>query len=565
MHRLKEIGLILTLLAISAAPRLPGLGRFTTLDEPFWLRQSANFYYALGQRDFANTIYEYHPAVTTMWIIAAGFLLYFPEYRALEQGYLKPGKFELFLPQHGKDQLELLIVSRAVQVAIVLLLLVAVYLLLRTLFDRRSSFFATALVSVSPFLVGQSRVLNHDAMLALFSLISLLGLLAYLHWKRRFVLLLASAVAAGLAQLTKSSGMPIVPLVVLVLTVQTLAAQEPRLAERLKDAGRTLGMWLIIAAASYIIFWPGMWVAPAKMLQEVYGNALSYTIQGARLSVLPGLDAGAFGLGALARGLRVYGTDLIWRTTPITWAGAALGIGLAVHYTRSKNELVFRLVTLYCLLLAAGFVLLFSIQRGPTPPHYILTSHVSLNLLAGLALVRGWRMITERFPRLASHSIASVALCLILALQLASSAAFFPYYISYYNPIMEAIRPGIQNPTLNGTGYGVGLDQAAAYLAKKPNAGDLTVMSANGAGSFSYYFPGTTVPMNYMVMSDPELMDILSQSQYAVVDYYNQKRNDTAQDLAAVEPEKTIWINGLEFLHIYRASDLLAAADHTAP
>ena len=105
MSKLKDIGLIAALLAISAAPRAPGLGRFTSLDEPFWLRQGANFYYALGQREFQNTIYEYHPAVTTMWIIAGGMLAYFPQYRALEQGYLKPGKFDAFLPAHGKDPL----------------------------------------------------------------------------------------------------------------------------------------------------------------------------------------------------------------------------------------------------------------------------------------------------------------------------------------------------------------------------------------------------------------------------------------------------------------------------
>jgi len=33
-------------------------------------------------RAFANTVYDYHPAVTTMWIIALGMLIYFPQYRA---------------------------------------------------------------------------------------------------------------------------------------------------------------------------------------------------------------------------------------------------------------------------------------------------------------------------------------------------------------------------------------------------------------------------------------------------------------------------------------------------
>jgi hypothetical protein len=36
-------------------------------------------------------------------------------------------------------------------------------------------------------------------------------------------------------------------------------------------------------------------------------------------------------------------------------------------------------------------------------------------------------------------------------------------------------------------------------------------------------------------------------------------------DLEGVEPEKIIWINGIDFLHIYRASELLAKVRPTAP
>ena len=100
-----------------------------------------------------------------------------------------------------------------------------VYALLRVLFDRRSAFFATAFVSLSPFLIGQSRLLNHEAMVGLFSLISLLGILAYLYRGRRFRFLLVSAAAAGLAQLTKSSGMPIILLVMLAIALHAITVR----------------------------------------------------------------------------------------------------------------------------------------------------------------------------------------------------------------------------------------------------------------------------------------------------------------------------------------------------
>ena len=110
-------------------------------------------------------------------------------------------------------------------------------------------------------------------------------------------------------------------------------------------------------------------------------------------------------------------------------------------------------------------------------------------------------------------------------------SAAYPYYISYYNPVVEGLRPGIQNPTLNETGYGVGLDQAAAYLAAKPDAKDLVVLSAHGLGSFSYYFPGRTVAMNDFTMSDPQIAEIVPETDYVVIDYYNHKRKHVDQDL----------------------------------
>ena len=558
MKTWKDVVLILVLLAISAVPRLADLGAFTSLDEPFWLRQGANFYYALGQRQFENTIYEYHPAVTTMWIVAAGMSLYFPEYRALGEGYLKPGKFDLFLPAHGKDPLQLLIVSRALQVGVILILLVGIYVLLRRLLDAPGAFLAAGMISLSPFFLGHSRLLNHEALLGLFILISVLSLLVYLWRENKLGLIVVSSIAAGLAQLTKSSGALLFPLVGFALLMHVLLPDPRSRRSRLLDAAKVLGAWLMLTAAAYVVFWPGMWVAPSKMLSEVYGNALSYTFQGARLSVLPGLDAGAFGLDTLISGLQIYVADLAWRTTPLTWLGLGIAVVVALVWSGEQKAVEYRLLLLYLVLLAAAFVLLFSIQRGPKPPHYTITSYLCLDAASALALARALELVGRRLSAWGRDALTWGIVVGAVFLQAGFASTAFPYFISYFNPILEALQPGIQNPTLNGTGYGVGLDQAAAYLSQKPNAKELTVMAANGYGCFSYYFPGRTVPMNYLTLSDPGLVQILESSQYAVVDYFNQRRNQIADGLEGIPPEKAIWVNGIEFLRIYKASDLLA-------
>jgi hypothetical protein len=104
----------------------------------------------------------------------------------------------------------------------------------------------------------------------------------------------------------------------------------------------------------------------------------------------------------------------------------------------------------------------------------------------------------------------------------------------------------------------VGLEKAAAYLAAKPDAREMLVLSAHGVGCFSYYFPGRTIAMNNLVLSDPLVASIVRDSQYVVVDYHNQRRNGLIEDLRGVTPEKVIWLNGMEFLHIYRSPDLEA-------
>ncbi len=71
--------------------------------------------------------------------------------------------------------------------------------------------------------------------------------------------------------------------------------------------------------------------------------------------------------------------------------------------------------------------------------------------------------------------------------------------------------------------------------------------------------------MNDLNLADPEIVRLLRGSQYAVMDYYNQKRYHLLAGLEGIEPEKIIWIDGIDFLHIYRAADLLSGLDKTAP
>src|SRR6266542_7028338 len=167
----KSLRILIAILVIFSMilPRVAELTKFTAADEPFWLVVGADYYYALTHGEFENTVYEYHPAVTTMWIGAAAMLIYFPEYRGLMKGYFQQEKtsFDTYLVEHGKDPLALLWWARLIQLLLNVFLFIVAFLLLRSLLDEWIALAILLLTSFAPYLFGQSRMLNHETMLGL--------------------------------------------------------------------------------------------------------------------------------------------------------------------------------------------------------------------------------------------------------------------------------------------------------------------------------------------------------------------------------------------------------------
>lgn len=552
-------GLIVAFLA----PRLPALGTFSTADEPYWLSMGANFYYALGQRQFQNTVYEYQPAVTTMWIVTAALMIYFPQYRGLGQGYLEyeKGALDPFMLQHGKDPLILLRDARLLQVLLIAFLLLVLFYLLQRLLSKPIAFFSILLVSFDPFFLGQSRLLDHEAMLALFILVSVLALTIYLFQDRKLIFLILSGLAAGFAQLTKSSGIALLAPVGVLLLIQ-LIQERAAFGKAVLNALKVFGIWLTVLILTYIVFWPGMWVAPGKMLYEVYGNAFSYAFEGARLKAIgdvesqPSLSLSLSGIGALL-------SDIFWRTTFITWLGILFGI--LFPFTR-RRELVrpnARWLALTLLATALAFVIMFGLAQGRNSPHYTLTSYVALNLLAGMGWYYAVRWSVPKLGFLRSGWSRYAVLCAAVLVQIWSAAAFYPYYFTYRNPALYALSSDKRYPQF---AYGEGLELAAQYLAKLPRAEESTALVYYARGCFSYFYPGQTTRFKpYYVDADhvQNLLDSLHEADYLVL--YNavqgklEKYDKLMSALADVEPMKEIWLNGYKYATVYRVADFSPA------
>ncbi|MBE7434442.1 MAG: glycosyltransferase family 39 protein [Anaerolineales bacterium] len=559
-NKLVDVVIYLTLIAVFLAPRLAGIGDFVTLDEPSWLSQGANYYYALGQREFDKTVYEYQPAVTTMTIISAAMLMYFPEYRGFGQGYLdyEKGRLDPFMVSHGKDPLTLLIYSRVIQVFVLLVLFLVLYFLLQKFFPKPVAIFALLFAMFDPFYLSQHRLMDHEGMVSLFGMISLVSLAIYLFKENKFWYVLLSGVAAGFMSLSKSSSIATLAAVGVLLLWKLLQERGQGWGKGLLSALKTFGLWFLFLAITYFVFWPGMWVAPGKMLYEVYGNAFSYAFQGARLKITEELDVSQFTLNTRFTDVWEVAKIFLYRTTPVTWLGVILGF--ALPFTRDperaqRNRLFFTL----WLVNGITFILLIGVAQGRNSPHYILSSYLSFNLLAGL----GWFHFAEWLST-RIHSSRNLwqygLLAVVMLYQAGSALANYPYYFTYRNPILYAAGWYNEFPHFP---YCEGLETAAHFLADLPDAENATVFSYYSRGCVSYYYPGPTISYR-PYYSDGEhtedLLNNLNASEYLIVYYANQGQLahhlNFVNAMAQAEPFHVVWLNGYEYVRIYKVDDL---------
>jgi 4-amino-4-deoxy-L-arabinose transferase-like glycosyltransferase len=551
---------ILLILALFI-PRVLALDSFATLDEPYWLSMGANFYYALGQREFQNTVYEYQPAVTTMWIVTAAMLSYFPQYRSLGQGYLEfeKGLLDPFMLEHGKSPLVLLRDARLIQVIVIVLLFLLLYYLLQRIVSKPVAFFAVLFASFDPYFLGMSRLMNHEAMLSLFVVTSVLSFFIYFSQGRKLIFLLISGITAGFAQLTKSSAIVILVPIGIVLLFQVIQQWRGGFLKAVWDSAKIFILWLLILVGTYFILWPGMWVAPVKMLYQVYGNAFSYAFQGARLTVTEELQPSQFSLNIGLAGIWDLIKVFLWRTTPLTWLGILFGFALPFTTDRELARPTRQLVALF-LSTAAIFILIFGIAQGRNSPHYILTSYLALNLFAALGWFYVIKWLVDRFASSRKEPIQYASLFLLVFAQAWSAVSFYPYYYSYRNPILYAAGMYSDFPQKP---YGEGLELAAQYLAGLPNAKDSVALSYYARGCFSYFYPGETTRFKPYYVDAGHQKDLVKEiraADYLVLYYANQgtleKYAPLFEALSVVEPLKEIRMDGYKYAVIYDVNAL---------
>jgi hypothetical protein len=245
-----------------------------------------------------------------------------------------------------------------------------------------------------------------------------------------------------------------------------------------------------------------------------------------------------------------YPYKYVWRSTPIVLAGLLLTLAAYIFRIGTLAELRTRRAILNLLLFVVVYTAVMTIPPKSSEKYY-LPVYTVLDLVAGIGLYAGVAWVKKFFPPRMQTAIPAVILAALILTQALLALRTFPYYVTYFNPLLGGNRRANQVLMI---GSGEGLDLAADYLNRKPNAEQLKVMSWYGIGPFSYYFVGESVPLYGSREWSVQDIARLRQVDYLVV-YSNQWRRQLPGGLfpwlEGVEPEQRIWFDGIELARIY--------------
>ncbi|NJN65758.1 MAG: phospholipid carrier-dependent glycosyltransferase [Chloroflexaceae bacterium] len=464
--------LVISLTAL--ALRLLDLGSFANEDEvQYWFHRSDVFLRAIQSGDFAATAITTHPGVTTMWCGSVGILL---RDTLFDTGLLKEETFSTILT------------LMRLPVALINSLGVLLgYALLRRMFPPLLAALAAFLWATDPFVVAFDRILHVDGLTGTFATLSILAAGVYWNHSPRLAWLVLSGACAALAILSKSPGVVVLPVVVLLALA---APGKPRL--------RPLVLWGAVGVLTVMLVWPAVWADPSRVFEVL---RVGVEVEGSSPHV-----QGNFFLGREMDepDLRFYPVVLVLRTTPLTLVGLLLlpfamvfeGHGeRGARGTGPGQGMGSRDVALL-----AGFVILFVLAMSFFPKklnRYLVPVFPAVDILATAGLMgvmlRSCKAATsgqETTNRVIAHIVSrywSLMVGGMALFALFNAAWYHPYGIAAFNQLLGGHRTGVQTFLV---GAGEGLEQVARWLNQQPDITGVVTMSTMVRPLHPYLRPG---------------------------------------------------------------------------
>lgn len=425
----RQLLLIVFFCAVVFFPRVYGLGQVLTVDEPLWVDRGAAFVQRLATLQLADTIPALQPGVTTAWL--AGITARF----------------------HS-----LAISQMAVGVATGILITICAYFL-HKIWDPAWVWLGSFSLAVQPFLLGHSRVVHTDALLALLLLTATLSIIVFGERLLQRQVNIRYAVYAGLllgfAIITKVFGLAMVPLHILVLAwyLYQVRASVPLIV-------RTYIIWIFSIGIAMLAAWPVLWVQVGGTIRALYSGISAFE-EGTRS-------------GEVTDMWWYYAREGIFRLTPMALLMFPLTL---VGSFRFRHTILGR-STAVLFLCGFIFAVIMSI-KGEKSDRYILFTILTMELVS----VIGFRLVVEALQKYVSNTkyVLGTIFILTAGYSAYTDIRLHPYHLSYYNPLY----PIEQDHKL---GWGEGLEQAVDWVESKDPAKPVASFYPR---VFSYFYNGT--------------------------------------------------------------------------
>ena len=541
-----------------AVPRLLSLEAHWSSDEARWLRRSAQFVSTVKQGQFSDTVIAYHPGVTTMWI--AG--------------------LRTFVIQPGVNLRNLALARWFIGISIVAGIGITSLLLYR-LFGKWVALASCACLTYSPLFLAQARRVHTDALATIFIALTVLLFLCYCQNRHLRRYLIFSGITFGLALLSKSYALillPWIPLCLFLFRKKRTTGFLTHLAEMI--------CFLNCAALTSLALWPVFWTLGFGIMALcLFGLTLSL-FKDIQKEQAPMWSVGV-ALAALLL-VSIRATQTIWIVfDKVKWALTTphevehFFLGKVVNdpgwlfypfvLTIKSTPLMLPLALVGCLLLwkrrkdsAETFghfkialallasVVLFTICLSVTSKkfsRYLLPAFPMLEILCAIGFVEGLKWIynalrscfgaeaTAKYKA----TLAIIACVGFFFIQTLPMLALHPYYGTYYNLWWKVTDIA----KIITVGEASGLDLAAKYLNEKPNARKLVVQVSPLATEFVYhYFQGRVYRSDGQTNLSPD---------YEVV-YIRDSQIGRVPETGTLngDLESVITLNGIDHVWIYR-------------
>ncbi|MGE0519700.1 MAG: hypothetical protein AB7P78_11960 [Candidatus Binatia bacterium] len=516
--------LVAASLAILAfVPRAETAGRYSTADEPLWMRRTQQFGDAILRRDFAAASattgqQATMPGVTTMWIGNATRAL---SWVAVRYGLAAPSQQPFAVsPQalHGAQ----------LGVAVTTSALVGVIAFLAWQWAGPvAAITAGALLASEPFLVAHGAAFHTDALTGLFGAAGVLAMLLAFgipepRVDRRRGLAAAGGALLGCALLTKLSALPLL-LGVAALLAGVLFHGARRVHGRPLGAEPRVAVRLLATAAlgfvAALLTWPAIWADPVHQIR--------FLLDTAELALTPHQT---FFLGHITGtpGPLFYAVALPLRMTPWFLLGVLALLPLALM--RDKRWHVLSLIAIAAVPVAVLSCAAKQMDRYAVVVLPLVALAVGLG--ADVAVRSARARLGARWRWLPAAGALAVALAVAHAVWVA------PWGLAYFNPLLGGSRVAERAVII---GWGEGLEIAGEQIRRR-EAPRCDVKIALKYHAIRSAFPcGTTIPD-------------LKAADYVVL-YISQRQRLPEQDVADIRRRGhlvgTVSIRDINYAEVY--------------